>query len=151
MYFIGDDKDELDVKCGISTGIKTCIVSQLQELLHEKNHLMRLFKTAIDMMPSDTQKIVNHAAGEHVQRFNVPNVDEVAIIIVGDQFQSRDIVLYRRNEQLTKVTEIHRCYDALQYPFLFWDGADGYNFSVKLVNPVNGEETNKKCSTLNYY
>ncbi|GFS35842.1 uncharacterized protein NPIL_49071 [Nephila pilipes] len=70
MYFIGDDKDELDARCGISTGIKRCIVSQLQELLHERNYLVRLFKTAIDMMPSDTHKIVIQAdrtpAGEHV-------------------------------------------------------------------------------------
>ncbi|GFS97808.1 helitron_like_N domain-containing protein [Nephila pilipes] len=85
-------------------------------------------------------------AGEHVRRFNAPTVDEVAIIIVGDQFQFRDIVLYRRNEQLTKVSETHRCYDALQYPIIFWDGADGYNFSVKMVNPVNGKKTNKNAA-----
>ncbi|GFS88025.1 helitron_like_N domain-containing protein [Nephila pilipes] len=107
------------------------------------------------MMPSDPHKIVIQAdrmpAGEHVRRFNAPTVVEVAIIIVGDQFQPRDIVLHRRNEQLTKVAETHRCYDALQYPILFWDGADGYNFSVKMANPVNGEETNKKCSARNYY
>ncbi|GFT19643.1 uncharacterized protein NPIL_659171 [Nephila pilipes] len=155
MYFIGDDKDELDALCGISTGIKRCIVSQLQELLHEKNHLVRLFKTAIHMMPSDTHKIVIQAdrkpAGEHVRRFNVPTVDEVAIIIVGDQFQPRDIVLHRRNEQLTKVSVTHRCCETLQYLILFRDGADGYNFSVKMANPVNGEETNKKCSAMNYY
>ncbi|GFS82586.1 uncharacterized protein NPIL_551101 [Nephila pilipes] len=123
MYFIGDDKDELDARCGISTDIKRFIVSQLQELLHEKNHLVRLFKTAIDMMPSNTHKIVIQAdrtpAREHVRRFNAPAVDEVAIIIVGDQFQPRDIVFHRRNEQLTKVAETHRCYDALQYPILF--------------------------------
>ncbi|GFU18644.1 uncharacterized protein NPIL_1491 [Nephila pilipes] len=101
MYFIGDDKDELDSRCGISTGIKRCIAFQLPEILHEKNHLVSLFKTAIDMMPSDTHKIVIHAdrtpAGEHVQRFNAPTVDEVAIIIVFDQFKPRYIVLHRRN------------------------------------------------------
>ncbi|GFT80459.1 uncharacterized protein NPIL_506111 [Nephila pilipes] len=58
MYFIGDDKDELDARYGISTGIKRCIVSQLQELHYEKKHLVRLFKTVINMMPSDTPKIV---------------------------------------------------------------------------------------------
>ncbi|GFT40768.1 ATP-dependent DNA helicase [Nephila pilipes] len=107
------------------------------------------------MMPSDTHKIVIHTdstlVGVHVRRFNAPTVDEVVIIIIGDQFQTRDIVLHRRNEQLTKVAERHRYYDALQYPILFWDGADGYNFSFKMVNTVNGEETNKKCSSMNYY
>ncbi|GFV22541.1 helitron_like_N domain-containing protein [Trichonephila clavipes] len=107
------------------------------------------------MMPSDTHKIVIRAdktpVGEHVRRFNAPTVDEVVIIIIRDKFKPRDIVLHRRNEQLTKVSEIHRCYDALQYPITFWDGADGYNFNVKVVNRVNGEETNMKCSAMNYY
>ncbi|GFT54615.1 uncharacterized protein NPIL_359631, partial [Nephila pilipes] len=88
------------------------------------------------MMPSDTHKIVIHTdrtpTEEHVLRFNAPIVDEMAIIIFGDQFQPRGIVLHRRNEQLTKVAETHRCYDALQFPILFWDGADGYYFSVKM-------------------
>jgi hypothetical protein len=118
MYFIGDGNDELNARCGISAGIKRSIVSQVQELLQEKNHLVRLFKTAIEMMTSDTHKIVIHAdkapAGEHVRRFNAPTMDKVAVVIVGDQFEPRDIVLHRRNDQLTKVVETHRCYNALQ-------------------------------------
>ena len=114
MYFIGDDNDELNACCGISTSIKRSIVAQLQELLHTKNNLVHLFKTAIEMMPSDTHKIVIHAdktpAGEHERRYNAPTVDEVAIFIVGDQFQPRDIVLHWRNDQLTKIVETHRCY-----------------------------------------
>ncbi|GFU28394.1 uncharacterized protein NPIL_173271 [Nephila pilipes] len=90
------------------------------------------------MMPSDTHKIVIQADrtpdGEYIRRFNAPTVDEVAIIIVSDQFQPKDIVLHRRNEQLTKVAETHRCYDALQYPIFFGRVADGYNFSVKMVS-----------------
>ncbi|GFT57739.1 uncharacterized protein NPIL_300051 [Nephila pilipes] len=39
MYFIGDDKEELDARCGIFTGMKRCIVSQLQEYLHEKKNI----------------------------------------------------------------------------------------------------------------
>ncbi|GFW65285.1 helitron_like_N domain-containing protein [Trichonephila clavipes] len=71
--------------------------------------------------------------------------------MVGDQFQPRDIVLHRRNDKLINVRETHRCYDALQYPIIFWDGADGYHFNVKMVNPVNGAEINKKCSAMNFY
>jgi hypothetical protein len=145
MYFIGDVNDELKARCGISTGVRRSIVSQLQNLLHERNNLVRLFKTAIDLMPSDTHKIVIRAdktpTGEHVRRFNVPTIDDVAILMVGDQFQRRDIVLHRRNETLTKVFETHRCYDALQYPLIFWDGSDGYHFNVKMINAETGEET----------
>uniref|UniRef100_A0A8R1U3H4 Uncharacterized protein n=1 Tax=Onchocerca volvulus TaxID=6282 RepID=A0A8R1U3H4_ONCVO len=45
----------------------------------------RLFKTAIDMMPSDTRKIVIHAdkapVGEYLRRFSAPTTDEVAIAL----------------------------------------------------------------------
>lgn len=55
-------------------------------MLHNKNNLVRLFKTVIEMISSDTHKIVIRAdkapAGEHVQRFNAPTIDEVAIAIV---------------------------------------------------------------------
>ncbi|GFV53041.1 helitron_like_N domain-containing protein [Trichonephila clavipes] len=106
------------------------------------------------MMSSDTHKIIIRAdrmpAGEHIRR--CPKCRKSGnYYIVGDQFQPRDIVLHRRNEQLTKVAETHRCYDALQYLINFWYGTDGYNFKVKMVNTVSGEETNKKCSAMNYY
>uniref|UniRef100_A0A1I7W0C5 DNA-directed RNA polymerase n=1 Tax=Loa loa TaxID=7209 RepID=A0A1I7W0C5_LOALO len=116
MYFISDDNDELNACCGISTGIKRSIAFQLQELLYEKN-FVRLFKTAVDMMPS-----VIHAdkklVGEHVQRLNASTVEEVAI---------------RTDSSMT------------QYPIIFRDGIDGYYFNVKMINPVSGVETNMKC------
>jgi hypothetical protein len=71
--------------------------------------------------------------------------------MVGDQFQPTDIVLHLRNDQLINVAETHRCYDALQYPLIFWDGANGYHFNVKMINPVNGAEINKKCSAMNFF
>ncbi|GFY03530.1 uncharacterized protein TNCV_3211671 [Trichonephila clavipes] len=106
MYFIGD-KDEVDARYGIHTSLRRSIISQLQELLHESNNLVRLFKIAIDIMPSYTQKIVIHAdktsVGEHVRRYNAPTINDLAIVMVGDQFQPRDIVRHRRNDQLINV------------------------------------------------
>ena len=59
---------------------------------------------AIDMMPLDTHKIVIHAdkipSGEHVRRYNAPTIDEMAIVIVADQFLPRDIVLHLRNDEI---------------------------------------------------
>ncbi|VDM93969.1 unnamed protein product [Onchocerca ochengi] len=84
MYFIGDSNDELNARCRIHTDIEP-------KLIHKRNNLVCLFKTTTDMMPSDTQKIVIHGyktlAGEYIRRFNVPTIDEVAIVVVGDQFE----------------------------------------------------------------
>ncbi|KAF0719658.1 ATP-dependent DNA helicase, partial [Aphis craccivora] len=53
------------------------------------------------MMPSDNYKIVikadNTPVGQHARRFNAPTIDEVAVVVVGENLESRDIVLHRRN------------------------------------------------------
>jgi hypothetical protein len=89
-------------------------------------------------MSSDTHKVLiqedNQHAGEHVRILNAPTTDEVAIVIVGDQFKPRDIVLHNRNDRLTNIPETHRCYDALQYAIMFWDGADGYQFNIRTTD-----------------
>ncbi|XP_050065048.1 uncharacterized protein LOC126553978 [Aphis gossypii] len=58
------------------------------------NQLIILFKTALDLMPSDNHKIVIRAdktpAGQHTRRFNAPTIDEVAIVVVGENLESRD-------------------------------------------------------------
>jgi len=82
-----------------------------------------LFKTAIDLMPTDTHKIVISAdktsTAEHMQRYNAPTINEVAIVMVGDEFLPRDIILYRQNNRLIRVAETNRYYDALKYPIIF--------------------------------
>ncbi|XP_076271412.1 uncharacterized protein LOC143203161 [Rhynchophorus ferrugineus] len=88
---------------------------------------------------------------QHTRRFNAQTIDEVAIVVVGENLESRDIVLHRRNDQLQRIKETHRSYDALQYPIIFWQGEDGYDFSIKMINPITGSETNKKVSSMNYY
>ena len=113
-------------------------------MLHEHNE----FKTALDQIPSDDHQIVIHAdktpSGEHARRFNAPTTSDVAIIIVGENFLTRDIVLQRRNSGLKRVSETHRSYDALQYPLLFRQGEDGYNFANKMINPSTGKYFEKQ-------
>jgi len=52
---------------------------------------------------------------------------------------------------LVRIAETHQCYNALQYPIIFWDGADGYHFNIKLINPATNKEMNKKCYAMHYY
>lgn len=143
IYFIGDANRELDRRCTIAARARRQIVSELQTFLHQHNELIRLFKTALDRMPSDDHRIVIRADktnfGKHAKRFNAPTIDKVAIVIVGDQFQSRDIVLHRRNEELRRVSELHRSYDALQYPLLHWKGDDGYHINIRMIDPRTGK------------
>ena len=109
----------------------------------------------MDLMLTDTHKIVISAdktpPGQYVCRYNAPAVEEVAIVMVSDQFLPRDIILHKQNAQLERIAETHQFYDALQYPIIFWDGADGYHFNIRLMNPATNKEMNKKCSAMHYY
>ena len=89
LYFISDSNSELNARCEISPGVERTIISQLQHLFHENNDLVRPFKTAVGLMPTDTHKIVISAdktpTGEHVRRYNAPTIDEGTIVMVCDQ------------------------------------------------------------------
>lgn len=143
IYFIGDENRELDQRCAIVLNTRREIIRELQRFFHQHNALVQLFKIALDRMPSDNHKIVIRADrtpfGEHARRFNAPTIDEVATVILGDQFQFHDIVLHRRNEQLQRVSELHRSYDALQYPILHWKGDDGYHINIPMIDPRTGK------------
>lgn len=141
IYFMGgaDDEQQVQQRSRFNPGTRPTIIASLQNLLHERNALVQLFKTAADMMPADDYAIVIKAdktpAGQHPRRYNAPSIDEVAIVIVGEQFEARDIIIRRRNDTLQRVSETHRSYDALQYPIIFWQGEDGYDFTLKQINP----------------
>lgn len=92
---------------------------------------------ALERVPNDDYKVAIKAdkrpattmcqMGTHERTFNVPTIDEVAILIVGEQLEIRDIVLTRRDTgQLQRISKTRGSYDALQYPLMFWQGQDGY-------------------------
>ncbi|XP_050058775.1 uncharacterized protein LOC126550749 [Aphis gossypii] len=158
IYFISSMVDQLNVRCNIQGAqqLKRRIIEQLQAFFHANNAVVNMFKTALERMPSDTHKFVIRAdctpTGEHVRRFNAPTVNDVAAIIVGDPTKSRDIVVQRRSNIMHRVNETHRLYDALQYPIIYWQGQDGYDITLKMVDPITGVSTNNKnLSAMNYY
>lgn len=149
IYFMGNNEDEIDKRNSISNGTRREIIVILQKLFHIRNHLVRLFKTSLDRMPTDDYQIIIRAdktpSGEHKRRFNAPMLNEVAIVMVGaGEGDRRDIVINRRDETLNRIAETHRSYDALQYPIIFWQGEDGYNFNEMQVDPVTKKDTTKK-------
>ena len=80
LCFISDSNSELNARCEFSPDVERTFVSQLQHLFHENNDLVNLFKTAIDLMPTDTHKIVISAdktpTGEYVRRYIAPTIDD---------------------------------------------------------------------------
>ena len=153
---MGDEQQEAKQRCSNIPGTNQNTVIELQQMLHEHHSYVQIFKTALQRMPTDAYKVVIRAdatpVGEHERRFNAPTTNEVAIVIVGDGFDRRDIILEKRNNQLQPVSDTHRSYDALQYPLIFWQGEDGYHFHIMQVDPTTRMPTNrKKVSAMDFY
>ena len=135
VYFTGGE--EAKIRCSINAGVKQDIVKLLQEMLHAEHSYVKGFKAAMEVVSADSNnyKIVIDAdkrpTGEHARRFNLPESNEVGILMKGQEHGKRDIVLQARDDSLKYISETHRAYDSLQYPLLFSRGEDGYHFGLK--------------------
>ncbi|XP_022165050.1 uncharacterized protein LOC111030043 [Myzus persicae] len=91
------------------------------------------------LMLSDNYKIVIRAdktpAGQHARRFNAPTIDEVAIFVVGENFESRDIVLNFRNDRLQS-SETYKKVSSMNY------------YSYRLMIRENEDNHILKCRRL---
>ena len=156
IYFMGDDSKQVQQRCKNLPSVREDIVKKLQKMVHEHNTYVKSFKLAIQRMTPDQYKVVIRAdktpVGEHARRFNEPVANEVAVVIAGEEFEKRDIILEHQNGQLQRVSETHRCYDALQYPLIFWEGEDGYHFPIAQTDPTTGLPVDgKKVSAMDFY
>lgn len=142
IYFLGNSDLEVNRRMNIGRNLQRDLIVELQNIFHQHNAMVRIFKTSLDQMSTDNHQIVIRAdkvpGGQHAGRFNAPTMNEVAVVIVGEQFLPRDIVIQRRSHELQRISELHRSYDAMQYPILFWQGEDGYHIGIKMINPANG-------------
>lgn len=107
-------------------------------MLHEVNPYIKDLKTAIDKIsPSESFKVVIHAdkkpQREHRGRFNAPTANEVAVVLVDQHFDRRDIILESRSNSLQRISEIHRGYVALQYPLMFCWGDEYLLYFIRHI------------------
>jgi len=78
--------------------------------------------------------------------YNVPDVDEVVVLIVGDfeDFEDgRDIVVKERDGMLHRIHETHSKYIPIQYPLLSPFGDDQYQEHIER-NELTSTRTVKK-------
>ena len=156
IYFVGNDEKEAEVRSNLFPAIKSWLLTQLQKIMHDHNQYIRDFKTAIENVPPGQDfKVVIHADRkpgiEHRGRYNAPVTSEVALVIVGQEFEKRDIILHSRDTKLVRISETHRAYDALQYPLMFCRGEDGYYINIPQRDPVSKAPLKKTVSASDFY
>lgn len=104
-------------------------------MLHNVNSYVKDLKTTMDKVSPTCKnfEVIIHAdrkpTNAHKGCFNAPTANEVALVIVGQQFEKQDIILQSHDNKLQRISEIHRSYDALQYPLLFCREEDGYSWA----------------------
>ncbi|XP_075707181.1 LOW QUALITY PROTEIN: uncharacterized protein LOC142741727 [Rhinoderma darwinii] len=155
IYFMGDEKLQVQQQQSNVPGTRADILLELQHMLHEHHCYVEIFKSSLEIMTLDNYKVVINAdrrpTGEHERRYNAPTHNDVTVVIVGE-FENQDIVLQKRDNQLQRVSETHRSYDALQYPLIFWQGEDEYNIQIFQTNPTTGTvTTGKKVLCMAFY
>lgn len=160
IYFISDYVRQRDARLQCFPNLNPMLVESLQSMLIENNNYIHDFKTALQFFPPNSNendyKIVINAdrrpSAEHPGRHNEPTTNEVSVLLANQDCDKRDIILRRHDNQLQRISETHRSYDALQYPLIFVYGEDGYNFAVYQIEPNTGQPNfQKKVSALQYY
>jgi hypothetical protein len=90
IYFMGVERLEAKQRCNNIPDAHHDNDTDLQQMLHEHNAYVHVFKTTLQTKPSYAYKVVICAdkkpAGEHERRFNAPTTDEVSVVIVGNEF-----------------------------------------------------------------
>lgn len=96
-------------------------------MLHETHPYIKEFKTALEML--ELTLIIRAdrwPAGEHPRCFNAPTTNEVAAIVVREEYSKQDIALQHQDNWLPHISETHLSYDCFQYPLMFPYGEDSY-------------------------
>ena len=112
------------------------LVNKIKKMLDEFNVHAKSFRMARDRyrdQPFDELKLrLISDRTKDGRIYNVPNVSEVAALIVGDvdTASGRDIIMEKQSGKLQRINELHTSYLGFQYPLLFPYGEDGYRHDV---------------------
>ena len=161
IYFIENYQEQFQRRLSsqsdaVRNAVEQPLLMALQHMLHDVNPYIRDLKTAFERgLVNDSHKIVIRPdkvpEGEHRRRYNAPQASEIAVLLLDQDANCRDIVLSTRDDTLRRVSETNRAYDSLQYPLLFPRGEDGYHLELRLCDPQSKEPFDTKMSPLQYY
>ncbi|KAL4092186.1 hypothetical protein QTP88_026728 [Uroleucon formosanum] len=142
------ESDEISIRTNMIPNLKRGLIESLQRVLRKNNHLIQSFRSNLESRSFDELqnfKLIIHAdrvpQDEHRGQYNAPTIDEVAVLLVNEDKGPRDIVLHGRGGHLSRVSELNRSYDALQYPLMYTRGEDGYHINILQQNIQNRTKT----------
>jgi hypothetical protein len=134
--------------------IDELLAQDILKVMDAHNKLVESFRMVRDYLqsgqtvPVSLRLFRNH---QHDPRtYNMPSIDEVAALVVGDigdGEDGRDIIVREKDGYLQRILETHPKYIPLQYPLLFPFGEDQYQEKIPL-NRLTTYVTKKKSLCL---
>ena len=92
IYFINNEESEVATRSAILNGLKPDIIRGINQLLHQTNHYIELFKVAKEIFqqedtPTNVRIVINETkrpSGEQSRRYNNPLSDEIGVLMPND-------------------------------------------------------------------
>jgi hypothetical protein len=142
LYFYDAD-DVLNHRKRRNPNLRREIIDSIQQCFSQSNPFSHVFLNAHNILQQQhvgslAVHIVADPEKDH-RRYNTPTVDEIAVVIVGNDQQSndgRDIILRPRDGGLQQISNLHSAYAPLHYVLLFPLGTPEWNPSLKLRPPT---------------
>jgi hypothetical protein len=142
QLYIHDTESEHQNRHAIMPSLDPTTLDRLLTMMYNINPYVEMFKMARDMMaikgtPTDLKLSLIASRTKDAHRYNVPMVNEVATLMIGDGSEAidrRDIVVVQQVGPFQCISELHVGYMALHYPLLFPYGEDGWHPNT----PLNG-------------
>ena len=115
IYFIDNEESEIATRSAIVNGLKPDIIRGINQLLHQTNHYVELFKVAKEIFeqedtPTDVRIVINEAkrpSGEHSRRYNRPLSDEIGVLMPNDATNNRVIPCQINKKKVLTPSDFH--------------------------------------------
>ena len=138
LYFY-DPHDALDHCMNENEGVNQDTMEYLQNTVLDNNRYKFLYLHSFKILERtafrDIQLRLVADPTTDLRRYNAPSVDEIAVIVPGDQTRAhdpRDIILHDRQGGLHFIHDHHHAYAPLHYVLLFLFGTPGWTYGLAL-------------------
>ncbi|XP_057451985.1 uncharacterized protein LOC130743773 [Lotus japonicus] len=149
QLYIYDTKNEVENRLkhfsnNGDSSLDPALVADLIKMVDEFNRLAQTFRKVRDYVEQGDAENVSlrlfRSCLVDPNTYNLPSVNEVAALIVGDFDSSdcgRDIILRTKNGHFQRIYENHSSFLPLQYPILFPYGEKGFSDDIDFANAYN--------------
>ena len=143
-----------------NSGLDPEILCTLQHMLLENNQYAIMYHHAYEILQcydsiNDISIRLRVTATHNHQRYNLPTINEVAVILPGidgvsTDANERDIILENRAGGLQIINDLHPAYVPLYYVLLFPYGENGWHPALRLRSSNNNNTLPRRLTQTRY-